>query len=280
MPTLAPPLARDSTTADETPVRRLPHPPVGGSGDAVRLALFLDMDGVLAPFAATPEAVVAVPRRTAVLKRLQIALDGRMAVISGRTLVEIDRLTDGASPSASGVHGLERRRGDGSVENQEPAPEVREAVAAFDAFAADRPGVIVEDKGVSAGLHFRQAPEAEDAAEHLATTLADSTGLTLQAGSMVLELKTPGTDKGSALTAFMAEAPFRGATPVMLGDDLTDEHAFKAATELGGYGVLVGQPRETAARYGLETVDTVLDWLEAVGAAHDPASNPATETGQ
>jgi trehalose 6-phosphate phosphatase len=84
---------------------------------------------------------------------------------------------------------------------------------------------------------------------------------------MVLELKTPGTDKGRALSAFMAETPFAGATPVMVGDDLTDEAGFRAAESLGGYGILVGPMRETAARYGLPDVPAVLDWLEAVAAA-------------
>jgi trehalose 6-phosphate phosphatase len=81
---------------------------------------------------------------------------------------------------------------------------------------------------------------------------------------MVLELKTPGATKGTALTAFMREPPFQGAAPVMLGDDVTDEDGFRAAAALDGYGVLVGPERPTAARYRLEDVDAVLTWLEAV----------------
>ena len=84
---------------------------------------------------------------------------------------------------------------------------------------------------------------------------------------MVLELKTPGADKGTAVAAFMQEAPFKGAAPVMLGDDLTDEYGFEAAAALGGYGVLVGPERKTAARYRLNDVDDVLTWLEAVAEA-------------
>lgn len=254
MPTPAGTLTR---THDAT----LAPPPVPG---AVGLALFLDMDGVLAPLAPTPEAVVAEPRRTAALKALDRALDGRVAIISGRTIAEIDRIAAGAALSASGVHGLERRRRDGSMDRAEASAAVVGVVSAFDRFAADRPGVIVEDKGVSAGLHYRQAPEAGDEATALARRLAAETGLELQPGHMVLELKTPGADKGRALTAFMHEAPFAGAVPVMLGDDLTDEAGFLAAEALGGYGVLVGEARETAARYRLDDVEAVLAWLEAV----------------
>lgn len=235
--------------------------------DVRGLALFLDMDGVLAPLAPTPDEVGPDPRRTAILRRLAPALDGRLAIISGRTLSEIDRITEGASPSASGVHGLTIRRRDGSVATRPADPGVRSVVSAFDTFAATRPGVIVEDKGVSAGLHYRGAPDAAEAAEALARRLAGETGLAIQPGDLVFEVKTPGTDKGTALTTFMAEPPFAGGTPVMFGDDLTDEHAFRAAEVLGGFGVLVGPLRQTAARYRLDGVPEVLDWLESVAAA-------------
>lgn len=236
------------------PPARLPRP----------AALFLDMDGVLAPLAETPDAVVPHPERTAALRSVARRLDGRVAILSGRTIAEIDRIAEASAASASGVHGLERRRADGSLHRAEAAPEVRDAVAAFEAFARTRPGIIVEDKAVSAGLHYRGAPDEAGAALALARDLADRTGLTMQAGNLVVELKTPGTSKGTALNAFMQEPPFAGAVPVMLGDDLTDEDGFRAAEAAGGFGVLVGPPRDTAARYGLPDVDAVLAWLNAV----------------
>lgn len=250
-------------SASEAIASRLPKPPV----TPTKPAMFLDLDGVLAPLAPTPDAVGPDARRTEVLTRLTERLDGRVAIVSGRTLNEIDRISDGAARAASGVHGLQRRRGDGTFANQTPDPAIRQAVAAFDAFAADRPGVLVEDKELSAGLHYRQAPGASEDAIALATSLAQATGLALQPGSMVLELKTPGTDKGVAVAAFMAEAPFKGATPIMVGDDLTDEHGFEAAEALGGFGVLVGPERPTAARYRLEDVADVLDWLDEIAGA-------------
>lgn len=229
-------------------------------------ALFLDLDGVLAPLAPTPGEVGPVARRTAALKALDLRLEGRVAIISGRTIAEIDRITDHALAAASGVHGLERRRQNGGLERKPADEGVAYVLEAFHAFAAGRPGMIVEDKGVSAGLHYRGAPDQARAAEALASRLQLETGLTLQPGHMVLELKTPGATKGTALAAFMREAPFKGALPVMLGDDLTDEDGFEAAAALGGYGVLVGPIRPTAARYRLDDVNAVLDWLEAVAA--------------
>lgn len=259
---LNPDLNTAGASAPDAPLSHLPPPPAL----LQRPALFLDMDGVLAPLAATPDAVVPNARRTEVLRQLTERLEGRVAIISGRTIAEIDRIAESASASASGVHGLERRRADGSLDHAAAAPAVREAVAAFQQFARDRPGTIVEDKAVSAGLHYRGAPTEAAAAEALAHSLAAETGLALQAGNQVVELKTPGTDKGTALRAFMLEPPFAGAIPVMLGDDLTDEDGFRAAAELGGFGVLVGPPRRTAATFGLPDVDAVLAWLDAVEA--------------
>lgn len=247
-----------SAAAEDAP--HLPPPPTRLS----RPALFLDLDGVLAPLAPTPASVVPDPRRTAVLRAVAKRLGGRVAIVSGRTIAEIDRIAEAALASASGVHGLERRRADGSLDQTDAAPGVRDAVAAFERFAETRPGTIVEDKAVSAGLHFRGAPAEAAAAGALAERLADETGLTLQPGHLVVELKTPGTDKGTALKAFMREAPFAGAFPVMLGDDLTDEDGFRAAADLGGFGVLVGPPRETAATCGLPDVAAVLAWLDAI----------------
>lgn len=254
-------------TADAAPaaaeaMTRLPPPP----RRLAKPALFLDLDGVLAPLAETPDAVVPNAQRTRVLQDVAQRLDGRVAIVSGRTIAEIDRIAEASVGSASGVHGLERRRADGSTATAEASPAVREVVEAFEDFARSRPGMIVEDKAVSAGLHFRGAPGEAKAAMALAGQLADVTGLSMQPGNLVVELKTPGTDKGTAVQAFMAEDPFRGGMPVMLGDDLTDEHGFEAAEALGGFGVLVGPPRPTAARYGLADVDAVLTWLDEVEA--------------
>jgi trehalose 6-phosphate phosphatase len=222
------------------------------------------MDGVLAPLAATPDAVMPDARRTALLRVVADRFAGRVAIVSGRTIAEVDRIAEAALVPVAGVHGLERRRADGSLDRISAAPAVRTAALAFERFARTRPGMIVEDKSVSAGLHYRGAPAEAAAAEALARSLAVETGLTLQPGKLLVELKTPGTDKGTALIAFMLEQPFVGAIPVMLGDDLTDEHGFQAALDLGGFGVLVGPLRPTAATFGLPDVDAVLAWLEAL----------------
>jgi trehalose 6-phosphate phosphatase len=141
------------------------------------------------------------------------------------------------------------------------APALGDARAAIHAFAARAPGLLVEDKPASVALHFRGAPEREAEAIALLETLARRTGLVIQAGKMVLELRPPGADKGDALRRLMAEPAFAGKRPVFVGDDLTDEHAFAAAADLGGAGILVGPPRATAAVWRLDDVAAVAAWL-------------------
>lgn len=226
-------------------------------------ALFLDLDGTLAPLARRPQDVAPDARRTRLLERLTQALDGRLAVVSGRTLDDVDRILEGRVPCVAAVHGLVRRGPGGRLRASAAHPGVETARRGFRAFAEGRPGMLVEMKGASVALHFRQARAWASEAQVLARRLARETGLTLQPGDMVVELRTPGPDKGDAIRAFLAEPPFRGAQPVFAGDDITDEHGFDEASAAGGFGVLVGAPRPTAARYGLRGVQDLIAWLEA-----------------
>ena len=226
-------------------------------------ALFLDLDGTLAPIAARPQDVRPDARRTRLLERLAEGLDGRLAVITGRTLEDIDRILEGRIACVAAVHGLVRRDADGGLHLPPEHPGLAHAIEALRAFAAGDPGVIVEEKGPSVALHYRLAPGRAAQAQALARRLAGETGLTLQEGDMVEELRPPGAAKGDGIRDFMATDRFQGARPIFAGDDATDEHGFAEVARLGGYGVLVGRPRSTAALYGLSGVEDVLDWLEA-----------------
>jgi trehalose 6-phosphate phosphatase len=226
------------------------------------LALFLDLDGTLAPIAARPGDVGPDPRRSDLLDRLRAGVGGRLAVVSGRTLADLDRILERRVISLAGVHGLTRRTGAGDLSTVAAHPGHDTALAALKGFAVAHPGLIVEDKGQSVTLHYRLAPEFAAAARIEAERIAAQTGLTLQPGHMVMELRTPGPGKGDSVRAFMAEAPFAGARPIFMGDDLTDEDGFHAAMALGGFGVLVGASRPTGARYRLGGVEQALAWLE------------------
>ncbi|HEY5072832.1 MAG TPA: trehalose-phosphatase [Caulobacteraceae bacterium] len=241
-----------------TPTRALPAPP---PLDLSRAALFADLDGTLAPIEATPDAVKPDGDRRRLLQALLRALGGRLAVISGRGLADLDRVLEKRVVAVAAVHGLVRRRADGEVLATAPPAKVEQAAERFRTFALGDPHLLVEDKGSAVALHYRQATSLEGACTALADLLGAELGLVIQKGDMVVELKAPGPDKGAAVRAFMAEAPFAGYTPVYLGDDLTDEPAFRVAQALGGFGALVGSRRPTAALFGLPDVHATRLWL-------------------
>ncbi len=226
-----------------------------------RIAIFSDLDGTLAPLRATPTQIGPDPVRRSILNDLQSALNGRFAVISGRTLTDLDRILEGQVKAVAAIHGLVRRTAEGVVRRTEGDDRMTEALEALRAFASPRPGLLVEDKGLAAALHYRLAPEARAPSRALARALAARHGLTIQEGFMVVELRLPGADKGSALAAFMAEAPFNGFTPWFIGDDLTDEDGFNAVLAMGGHGVIVGARRPTLASFALSGPEAVHAWL-------------------
>lgn len=226
-------------------------------------ALFLDFDGTLVELADAPGAI-AVPRGLKpLLDRLAGRLEGRLAIVSGRAIDDLEGHLGGCALVLSGSHGAELLYSDGRRIPVSAPPGLAGAREEMHRFAAGSAGLLVEDKPAGVALHYRLAPEREQAVAAFVEDLAGRSGLALQHGKMVAELRPVGTDKGAALRRLMAEPPFAGARPVFVGDDLTDEHAFEAAAALGGEGVLVGPERPTAARWRLDDVAGVTAWLEA-----------------
>lgn len=223
-------------------------------------ALFLDFDGTLAPLADTPDDVDVDDGLLSLLMRLRDRLNGRLAIVSGRSIATLRDLGFGEF-LLSGTHGLEFARPGEVVMAPPRLPAIDAVEAAFIAFAADKPGLLVERKSISVGLHFRGAPIWGKDVEALAGALAQGHGLALQHGKMLFELRPGGADKGSALLALMQDAPMAGGVPVFIGDDVTDEEGFAAATRLGGAGILVGTPRSTLASFSLEQVAAVRHYL-------------------
>ena len=239
-----------------------PPPPI----DSRRVALFADLDGTLAPIEARPADVGPDPRRARLLDRLSAVLGGRLAVISGRGLGDLDRVLGGRIPALAAVHGLVRRTAAGAVVGRPPLRLPAGARQALKAFAGQDEKLALEDKGAALALHYRAHPAMGGPCRDLARKLAEDFDLKVQEGNMVVELRAPGPTKADAVAAFMAEAPFAGALPVFIGDDLTDEDGFAAAARLGGYGVIVGARRPTGALYALDGVDAALAWLAGAGA--------------
>ena len=237
-------------------------------------ALFLDIDGTLLDLAATPDRVRVDTHITELLPELAEQLCGAVALITGRALADADRLFPGLRLPVAGQHGLERRAADGSVHLHEASmrglERLRRELARF---ATRHPGLLLEDKGATLALHYRRAPSLAGHVHRTLRTMLRTTAVSaewrLQPGKRILEIKPDGRDKGTAILEYMAEPPFAGRVPVFVGDDLTDEYGFVAATHLGGWAVKVGRG-PTRALFRLPNVAAVRNWLGAVSPAPPP----------
>jgi trehalose 6-phosphate phosphatase len=226
-------------------------------------ALFLDIDGTLVEFESHPDLVKATRGLIALLQGVSAALDGALALLSGRSLSDIDRVFSPWQPHAAGVHGAEVRGPAGLVTFSAPDVQFVRLRAACDELARDIPGVWVEDKGLSLALHYRDAPAVDEQVATRAQHIVDEFGdlFARQPGVLVQEIRPADHDKGSALVDLMSQAPFAGRSPIVVGDDRTDEFAFVAAQSMGGLGVLVGERDDTQALAALPDPTAVRGWL-------------------
>jgi trehalose 6-phosphate phosphatase len=239
----------------------LPSPPgLSALSETRPVSLFLDFDGTLVELAEIPSAISVPDRLGARLEALSTRLGGRLALISGRAVPDLERYLGSLRVARAGSHGLARMLADGAPLGAEPEALPEGAGPLLESFAAEH-GFLLEQKPHGAALHYRTASHLEHLGLEFAGNLADLYGLQVKRGSYVIELVCRGADKGAAVQAFMGVEPFVGSRPVFIGDDLTDEDGFAAASGLGGFGVLVGDREPTAASYRLADAAAVHAWL-------------------
>ena len=218
------------------------------------MSLLLDFDGTLAEIRSTPDSVAVDDAMAQALANAARQLDGRLAIVSGRSLAQLDALLPPrvASCVIAASHGQELRV-DGVV--QAPAQTRLFADMAFEATLhfQHTPGIVIEEKTYGLGVHYRLAPEQRGQVDDWTMAQAARYDLAIQHGDMVFELRLRGPDKGDAVRAIMALPRFGGSSPVFIGDDLTDIPAFQAAQALGGRAISVG-PR-TAAHADIQLDD-------------------------
>lgn len=229
-------------------------------------AYFFDIDGTLVDIADSPAGVRLDRNLRQLIERVYQTAGGAVALISGRSIADIDTLFPGLRLPAAGQHGIERRDAAGVIERHAfPAEQLEWARERLAAAAAGKPGLLVEDKGLSLALHYRRAPQLAGYAHRVTRTLLRHVGAQycIQTGKRVVEMKPSGRDKGVAVLEFMREAPFEGRTPVFVGDDATDEYGFATVNRLRGYSIKVGRG-PTAARWRLLNVEAVQQWLRSI----------------
>jgi trehalose 6-phosphate phosphatase len=231
-------------------------------------AYFFDIDGTLVDIAPSPSEIVLERDLQTLIKQLCIAAGGAVALISGRSIRDVDSIFTDTNLPVAGQHGLERRSRTGKITRHDMMSEKLDvARALLRATTVSHPGLLLEDKGLSLALHYRSNPSLASFAHRTMRNVAAEIGseFAIQTGKRVVELKPSGKDKGDAVREFMLEEPFCGRTPVFVGDDVTDEHGFLVVNSLEGHSVKVGRGA-TAARWRLDNVGAVKTWLERLDA--------------
>jgi trehalose 6-phosphate phosphatase len=251
-------------------VGQLSAPPiVGAAGAGVAplasssFALFLDVDGTLIDLAGRPEDVVTPPNLISTLKRAESTLDGALALISGRSIDDVDRIFAPLRLRASGVHGAEIRLDPDAQTIATAIGELpKSLLAALERATRPFPGVFVEDKRFSFTVHYRLAPSAEQPLRRIVEQLTESTlsGVEIMDAHYAIEIKYPSFDKGHAIAAFLSTPTFCERTPIFIGDDTTDESGFALVTSRGGLAYSVGSPR-AGAILGFPGPRAVREWL-------------------
>ena len=211
-------------------------------------AILLDIDGTLLEFAATPREVWVPPGLRETLNALLEQTSGALALVSGRSVNDIDLIFAPEVYPAVGGHGAEMRlklQGEQSgVEAPQMDKELKRRLAAI---AQLSPGILLEDKGYSLALHYRLAPQAERAiyeAVSLIRAELPEAPIEVLPGKCVCEIKHAGFTKATGVRDLMTRAPFKGRKPLFLGDDVTDESVFAIMPDYNGLSFSVGRRAE------------------------------------
>ncbi|OZI63270.1 trehalose-phosphatase [Bordetella genomosp. 11] len=228
-----------------------------------RHALLFDLDGTLAPIAATPQQAHVPAETIDVLERLGKVTGGAVAIVSGRPLAQIDALVHPLVLPGAGLHGAQWREPDGTLhEMPVDTAAVARMVESLAPLAERWPGTQLEHKGLSLAFHYRNAPDLEQevriAADMAMQPHADR--FVLQPGKMVVEIKPRHASKAAAISRLMGMAPFAGRVPVFAGDDLTDEAGFQAVKAIGGVTIKIGEG-DSVADWRFPTPAALAGWL-------------------
>ncbi|HMB72966.1 MAG TPA: trehalose-phosphatase [Gammaproteobacteria bacterium] len=195
-----------------------------------------------------------------------------MALVSGRSVEDIDRIFAPVVFPVAGSHGAELRIDGDEIVTHPHGSLPRDVLARIEGFVAAHEGLLLEYKRGGVSLHYRRAPQLEAECRELVRQVMGGLGddYRLIAGKMVFEIAPRGYDKGAAIEAFLRIPTFAGQMPVFVGDDVTDEDGFRIVNELGGVSIRVGEIEHSRACFWLSDVAAVRPWLATalLGDAH------------
>jgi trehalose 6-phosphate phosphatase len=269
-------MSLDDEAAPETvPVPRSLVPHLSQS------AILLDIDGTLLDLAPTPREVWVPPGLAKTLNRLHERTSGALALVSGRSLNDIDLIFAPDQFPGVGGHGAEMRLSMDSDSVATHAPPLdKELKRRLAAIARLSPGILLEDKGYSLALHYRLAPHAEKAiyaAVSLIRADLPNAPIEVMPGKCVCEIKHSGFTKATGVLELMTHEPFKGRRPLFIGDDVTDESVFAIMPDLRGLAFSVGRRAKGVAGHFDEPSD-VRQWLAHLLDDDRPATRPLSNS--
>jgi trehalose 6-phosphate phosphatase len=234
--------------------------------DLRQCAILLDIDGTILDLAPSPQQVWVPTGLRQTLTRLDYATGGALALVSGRSLSDIDLIFSPLELAAIGGHGAEMRATAGGqpLLRAKPLPTaLKRKLAAISELG---PGILAEDKGYSLALHYRLAPEKGDAVRAAVDRICAELppgAIEILPGKLVVEIKPAGVNKANAVCDLMNCAPFADRKPIFIGDDLTDEPVFGVIAQFGGLGFSVGRVLPDVNGH-FEKPESVRAWLARI----------------
>ncbi len=247
----------------------------GRLASAQRLLVACDFDGTLTRLVDRPELAELPGPVREVLVRLGSQCGVRVALVSGRALADLRQRAEVPGAIYAGNHGLEMA-GAGLDRAHGQASALREdlgrAMADLSRQLAAVPGILLEDKGLTGSIHYRLVPAAEHnfVRETVRQRIGTENSLVVRPGKFVWEVRPRVTwDKGSAVRHMIARLGVPAAAVVYLGDDVTDEDAFRVLGS--GLTFIVHQQGDTAAKYRIDDPPDVLRFLTALADVRTPA---------
>lgn len=228
----------------------------------IPFCLFLDIDGTLSEFHPDPTQSF-IPQSS--LNTLQQFIDLKIPVIAvtGRSVKVATKLLSPLQIPIAGTHGLEIRLSE--------KEQISTALAMLDFALIQQdikraclpyPKLLIEDKPYSVALHYRQCPQLAEIAEKIVHDIqALYPKLKINTGKYVYELLPQGADKGQAIETILGHFNLPEVLPIFIGDDQTDESAFKTINQAHGISIKVGT-EATAAHYRLHNIQEVATFLD------------------
>jgi len=240
--------------------------------------LFLDYDGTLAPIVRVPDNAVIPNATKELLRQLSKTPDCKVAIVSGRSLKDVSRRVGLKDVVYVGNHGFQVKGP--KIRFKSPLlfryrRKLKEIKAELKKSISAIKGVLIEDKGFSLSVHYRPVDKKDipkvETGFYGATFLYEfDNSVRINSGKMILEVLPPlNWDKGKAVQWLLSNRPFvkrnkkMKTLPIYIGDDTTDEDAFKWLKDKG-LTIFVGKPKKTKARFYLKDTSEVAEFLDLV----------------